>query len=145
MASTTSPFATTHDGKAVPVLKTAGTEGEVYSATITVGTEAGSTINVVVQLTDFLGQDLATVACVYAYMSDDTGGQSLVGTVNTTSPAIGTDGVLHTVVTDKSFFLTCETDGDIDIDFVTTETTTHYLCLVMPDGRLVISDAITHT
>ena len=42
------------------------------------------------------------------------------------------------------FLLTSESDGDIDIDFTDSGAQTVYLVLVMPNGRLVISSAITH-
>lgn len=135
--------ATAHDGKKVPVMNVFGTSGELYGATITVGADSGTVVNVAIQLTDFRGSDLATRACLFAYLSDDANGDT-VGTAHSTSPAIGSDGLLQVVVTDLSFFLTCESDGDIDIDFTDSAGQTIYLVLVMPDGRLVVSDAIVH-
>ena len=144
MASGSSPFGTTHDGKKVPAMDTFGTVGELYGATITVNDETGgTTVQVDIQLTDFFGDDLATVACLQAYLSDNADG-STVGTAHSTSPAINTDGLLQPLITDLVFLLTSESDGDISIDFVDSGSQTIYLVLIMPNGTLVISDAITH-
>ncbi len=135
--------ATAHDGKKVPVMNTFGTSGELYGATFTIATEDSNVVNVSIQLTDFRGASLATRAGMFAYLSDDANGDS-VGTAHSTSPGIGTDGLLAVVVTDLSFYLVSESTGIIDIDFTDSGTQTIYLILVMPDGRLVASGAITH-
>lgn len=144
MPSKSAPWATAHDGKKVPALNTSGTVGELYSATMTVGAEDGSSvINVAIQLTDFFGDDLATVAACHAYLSDNADG-STIGSAHSTSPAIGSDGLALVLVTDLVWLLVSEADGDIDIDFTDSGAQTVYLVLVMPNGTLVISDAITH-
>ena len=121
-----------------------GVLGELYGATFTIGTEASNAINVVIQLTDFTGADLATRASIYAYLSDDAEGDDLTGTVVTTETAIGTDGVLDIVTTKKSYMLTSESDGDIDIDITQTAAQNYYLVLVMPNGSLAVSGIIAH-
>ena len=132
------------DGKEAEVPDILGTKGEVYGATITVGAEDGSSvINVAIQLTDFLGGDLATRASIFAWLTDDAAGQT-VGTAHSSSPAIGTDGFMQVLITDLTWILTCETDGDIDIDFTDSGSQTIYLNLLMPNGTTVTSDAITH-
>ena len=136
-------FTRLEDGKLGEVPDLWGTIGELYSATIVVGAEVPNVINVTIQLTDFKGDDLATVACLQAYLSDNSDG-STVGTAHSTSPAIGTDGLLQVLLTDLIFLLTSESDGDIDINFEDDGTQTIYLVLIMPNGTLVISDAITH-
>lgn len=138
--SRTFPFAQTHDGKDVPIID----KTRLYGATITVGAETGgTTIKVTIQLTDALGDDMAKVSCLTAYLSDNSDG-STVGSAHSTSPAINADGLLQALITDLVFLLTSESDGDIDIDFVDSGAQTIYLCLIMPDGSLVISDAIAH-
>ncbi len=134
------PYDKAHDGKAVPVPNPLSLGG----ATITVGSEQGSTINVVIQLTDQLGRDMASVACVQAYLSDNADG-STVGTAHSTTPAINGDGLLQELITKLVFLLTSESDGDISIDFVDSSAQSIWLCIMLPDGSLVISDAITHT
>lgn len=113
-------------------------------ATITVGSEAANVINVAIQLETAKAQAaLAERGAIMAYLSDDANGDSLTATAPTGGVAIGTDGLLITVVTNKAFWLTSEADGDIDIDITDTGTPTFYLILVMPDGRLKASGVIT--
>lgn len=109
---------------------------------VTVGTIASTTINVAIQMKDAAGADLATRGSIMAYLSDDANGDSIAGTAPDTV-AIGTDGLAIPLVADKAFQLVSEADGDIDIDITEDGTDTWYLILVLPDGRLVSSDAIT--
>ncbi len=111
--------------------------------TITVGAEGGNSINVAIQLTDNSGEALARRASIMAYLSDDANGDSVAGTAPDGNVAIGADGVLIPVVADKAFQLVSEVDGEIDLDIGESSVDTWYLILVMPDGRLVASDAIT--
>ncbi len=137
--------ATAHDGKKSPVMDTFGTSGEVYGATIVVASEDSNTVDITIQLTDFRGADLATRSCVRAYLSDDANGDSITATGPSSETAVGTDGVLMPIITKKAYWLTSESDGDIDLVVTETGSATWYLILVMPDGRLVASDAITLT
>lgn len=118
--------------------------GKPEAAVFTVGAETGgNTINVGIQLNDGNGDAIAQRACVHAYLSDDANGDSVAATAPATSVAIGTDGVLTDIVAKKSWMLVSEADGDIDIDIVETGGDTWYLVVVLPDGTLTVSDAIT--
>lgn len=109
-----------------------------------IGAEAGGdTINVGIQLKDSAGDDLAVRGSVLAYLSDDANGDSVAATAPSGGVAIGTDGLAIPLVADKAFLLTSEADGDIDLDIVEAAGDTWYLILVMPDGKLVASNAIT--
>ena len=121
--------------------------GIVAGATIVVGAEnAGTgTINVAIQLEDADGADLAARACILAYLSNDANGDSVVAPVHSGAVAIGTDGLLLPIVAKTNFMLTSEVDGGIDINITEAAGKTAYLVLVMPNGELVVSDAITHT
>lgn len=132
------------DGATVVAGELNNLAGAFCGATISVGSEAANVINVAIQLDQTGGVALASRAACYAYLSDDANGDSVVATAHSSSPAIGTDGVLMPVVTDKCFMLVSESDGDIDIDFTEIGSKTVYLVLVMPNGSLVVSDAITH-
>lgn len=113
-------------------------------ATIVVGAEAADVINVTIQLKEAKsGEDLAARGAVFAYLSDDANGDSIAATAPSANVAIGTDGVLIPVVADKAFCLVSEADGDIDLDIGEAGADTWYLILVMPDGRLEASGAIT--
>ena len=132
------PFKTGADGKqGIPVV-----QDELYTATFTIGTEADNVINVAIQLLDGAGNEMAQRSGIMAYLSDDANGDSITGTGPSSESAIGTDGVLGILLAKKIYFLVSESDGDIDIDITETGDTTWYLVLVMPDGHLVVSDAI---
>ena len=120
-------------------------------AVITVGEETGDAIIVSIQLKGPSSSDMAVRASILAYLSDDANGDSVVATEPSGAVAIGTDGLLIPILTGVSaselsktiFQLTSEADGDIDISITEAGAKTLYLVLVMPDGRLVVSDAIT--
>jgi hypothetical protein len=112
-------------------------------ATITVGTEAATVINVTVQLEDADGDPLAERASLNAYLSDDANGDTVVATAPD-AVAIGTDGLAIPLIAKKCYLLTSESDGDVDINITNAAADTFYLVLVMPSGKLVVSSAITH-
>ena len=118
--------------------------GAVAGATFTIGAEAANVINVGIQLTDANDDDVAVRSTLYAYLSDDANGDSIVATAPDGGVAIGTDGLADPVTANKSFMLTSESDGDIDINITEAGTKTAYLVLVLPNGKRVVSDAITH-
>jgi hypothetical protein len=114
------------------------------TTTIGVGAETGGdTITVTIQLKDANDADLATRATVFAYLSDDANGDSIAGTAPSGGVAINTDGLLIPVVANKAFYLTSEADGDIALDIVEAAGDTWYLILVLPNGLLKASGAIT--
>ena len=141
--STSYPTIKLHDNKTAPAPKEHGAVGECYTGTITIGAEASNVIRATIQLQDISGSDLATITPVLAYLSSSSTGDGVTGTGPSTESAIGVDGSLTALVTKKVYLLTSEADGDIDIDITESGAATWYLVLIMPDGRLVISDAIT--
>ena len=108
-----------------------------------IGAEGSNAINVGIQLKDSVGVDLAVRGSIRAYLSDDAAGDSIAGTAPSGGVVIGTDGVLIPIVAGKAFELVSEADGDIDITITEAGADTWYLILIMPDGRLVASGAIT--
>lgn len=114
-------------------------------ATMTVGAETGgNTINVAIQLTDRLnGNEIGERVAIPFYLSDDANGDSIAATAPSGGLAIGADGLMIEWTADKAGMLISEADGDIDIDVVEASADTWYLVLVMPDGKLIPSGAIT--
>lgn len=115
-------------------------------AKITVGAEgAGSVMNVSAQLIDKdNGNEIAERIAIFAYLSDDAYGNSVVGTAPDGGWAIGTDGLLIPVVANKAAQLITENDGDVDVNIThAAGAKTAYLVLVMPDGQLIVSGVIT--
>jgi hypothetical protein len=120
-------------------------DGAPLDASFVIGSEATNTINVAIQLKDADGADLAVRGSVAMYLSDDANGDSVIATVTSGAVAIGTDGLLIDTgnVAKKIFRLTSESDGDIDINITESGTKTLYMVLVLPNGRLKVSGAIT--
>jgi len=114
----------------------------VNLATFVIGAELADVKNIGIQFKDANGNECAERVSVFAYLSTDPEGDDIVGTALDTV-AIGTDGLLIPLVTGKAFQLISEADGDVDINITENATGTWYLILVMPDGSLVASGAIT--
>ena len=119
-------------------------DGAPLGASFTIGAEASNAINVVIQLLDGNGVDLAVRGGLLAYLSDDANGDAIVATAPDGGWAIGTDGLLMPVVASKAAYLVSESDGDIDVTIThAAGAKTVYLILVLPSGKLVASAAIT--
>ena len=109
------------------------------------GATAG-TDTVAIQFKGANGEDIAEPVTVIWRMTTDAYGQTLATTsTDITTLAIGTDGTLEEISSNVYGFTTSERDGDVDLAIVIPSGKTVYLCLVMPSGRLVISDAITYS
>lgn len=113
-------------------------------ATITVSAENTNVRAITIQLKDENGVDLATRAAVLAVLLLDANGDAFAATGGSTGIAIGTDGALLALVAKKAWVLISEADGDIDLTWTDTGTEAAYLALLMPNGRLVISAALTN-
>lgn len=125
-------------------LHAASVSNTVAGVSFVIGTEAANVINVGVQLEDADGVAVAAVGVVTAFLSDDSGGDSISGTAPATSVAIGTDGAIIVELTTKlAWILQSESDGDIDIDITETGVDTWFLVVVLANGTQVVSAAIT--
>lgn len=114
-----------------------------HDATFTAGTEtAGDAITVAIQLLDGNGDEITAQAAVICYLSDDSGGDGAVAA--TQELASGTDGDYIELVANSVGILVSEADGDIDLVITghDTDAETYYIVLIMPNGELVVSDAI---
>jgi len=119
--------------------------GAPMDAGIVVEAEETNAVAVAIQLKDADGDDLAIRGNILAYFSDDANGDSLAATAPSSGMAVGADGVAIELVTKKVYRLTSEVDGDIDLVVTNDTADTFYLVLVMPNGKLIVSDAITFT
>lgn len=124
-------------GSAAKVAKT------VAGATFTVGAEGTNAINVAIQLTDAAGDALAEAVALPFYLATDSAGLNASGTAPDGGIAIGTDGSLIEWTANLSGLAISEADGDIDITLTESAGATWYLVLVLPDGSLAVSGAIT--
>lgn len=116
------------------------------SATITVGAHTAGAFPVTVQLTGPTGKDLTSARVVQWYLAkDETGDTLCVDGIDTSEIAILTDGtIISESTTDVAGWVKSEADGDIGFTITVANGKTAYLVLVMPDGELVISDAMTY-
>ncbi len=113
-------------------------------ATITVGAEAANVRAITIQLIDAHGKDIAYVEEVELVLFLTADRLSYVVTGGSTGIAIGTDGALSTIVAKKVFRATSEADGDIDLTWTDTGTEAAFLGVRLPNGRYVMSDALTN-
>jgi hypothetical protein len=117
--------------------------GLAERAVITIGAEAGNVIKVTVQLKGSRNRNLAQRAAVGFYLSDDAHGDSTTATAPSSGIAVATNGVMQEFIADKAGRLVSEANGLIDINFSEAGVATWYLVLVLGDGSLVVSGAIT--
>lgn len=121
-----------------------GKAGKICGATITVGAEAGDARAITIQLTDANGDDIDFRGAVQIAVLADANGDAFVATGGSTGIAIGTDGALLAIVAKKLFLAISEADGDIDLTWTDIGTEAAYLAVILPDGSMVISSALTN-
>lgn len=114
-------------------------------ATITVGAEVANVRAITIQLKDAKGNDIDYVENVEIHMFANDAMTAYVTTGGSTGIAIGTDGALLALVAKKIFVATSEADGDIDLTWTDTGTEAAYLGLKLPNGRMIISGALTNS
>jgi hypothetical protein len=113
-------------------------------AAITVGVEAGNVINVAVRLQTARRKNIAVRGIVTCYLSDVNTGAGITATAPGTSVAIGTNGVIiEEFVTKKKWQIVTDAQGRFDLNIAESGTPTWYLVMVMPDGSIQVSGAIT--
>ena len=113
-------------------------------ATITVGAEAANVRAITIQLLDANGEDIDHVEEVELVLFLTADKLAYVVTGGSTGIAIGTDGALSTIIAKKVFRATSEIDGDIDLTWTDTGTEAAFLGVKLPNGRYVMSDALTN-
>lgn len=114
--------------------------------TITIGAEGASVANqraITIQFKDANGNDMQERVRALAFVFGDANGDS-ISTGGSTGVAAGTDGFLTTLVAKTAFVLHSEADGDWDGTYTDTGTAAAYLGVLLPTGRMVISDAMTN-
>lgn len=118
--------------------------GLLIKPVFTIGAEAVNVINVAIQLIDRKnGNEISERVALRWYLTADANGDA-IGTAPSVGTAIGTDGLLMEWTAELSGMVVSEADGDIDINFEEAGALTNYLALIMPDGKIYVSGAITH-
>ena len=113
-------------------------------ASIVVGAENTNVRAITIQLKDAYGNDINYVETVEIGVFLTADRLAWVVTGGSTGIAIGTDGALLTLLAKKYFVATSEADGDIDLTWTDTGTEAAYLGVRLPNGRWVMSDALTN-
>ena len=114
-------------------------------ASITVGAEDGGNARAItIQLKDANGADINYVEEVELHLFLNSARTAYVVTGGSTGIEIGTDGALLALVAKKVFVATSEADGDIDLTWTDTGTEAAYLGVKLPNGRYVMSSALTN-
>jgi hypothetical protein len=75
----------------------------------------------------------------------DANGDAFAATGGSTGIAVGTDGALLPIVAKKLFLAISEADGDIDLTWTDTGTEAAYLAVILPNGKMIVSAALTNT
>lgn len=113
------------------------------NATVAIGAEAGDARTITIQLLDAEGRDLDHVEFFDMMVMSNAEGTAFSGG-GSTGVAIGTDGALLALVAKQVFRCTCEADGDWDGTYTDTGTTASYLHIRLPNGRVIVSAAMTN-
>ena len=118
--------------------------GAFNDVAFVIGAEASNIINVGMTFKDASGTAKAEGVCCQAYLSDDSAGNSIVATAPTTVAA-GTNGKIAALVAGKVFqFNPVAASGLLDINItLSSGAATYYLVVVLPNGKRVVSGAIT--
>lgn len=116
--------------------------GVANNASFTIGAEATNAITVAVRLRDG-NKNIDQRATVQCYLSSDINGDVLTALATPTFTA-GTNGSVATLIAGRMAVLISEANGTVDLIITyTTGAGTVYLVLIMPDGTLKVSSAIT--
>ena len=118
--------------------------GQVAGASIVVSAENANVRTIAIQLKDAQGKDIAHRAAVQVAVLADANGDAFAAVGGSTGIAIGADGALLPIVAKKLFLAISEADGDIDLTWTDTGTEAAYLAVILPNGRMIISAALTN-
>lgn len=118
--------------------------GSALDASFVIGTQSGTAINVAIQLKDADLNNLSISSGIQVYLSDSSVGSGFIATAPSGTVAIGTNGFLYDVGSNKKvFLLLSNTSGQIDININNTGAKTLYVVLILPSGKLKVSGAVT--
>lgn len=119
--------------------------GEIFNMKVdfTVGVEASNIINVAMVFKNGAGQTQAVPKSGLLYLSTDSTGLTPATTPPQTSLAAGTNGKLTKWTANLSGFFVTTAAGLLDVNITDTGTPTFYVVIVLPNGSLAVSGAVT--
>jgi hypothetical protein len=113
-------------------------------ASITIGDEAANARTITIQLKKANGDDIEAVTHFWLAVFTSADATAFATTGGSTGVEIGTDGALLGVVAKKLFLCTSEADGDWDGTWTDTADETVVLGVILPTGRMVMSEAFVN-
>lgn len=113
-------------------------------ATITVGAESTDVRQISITLKDAYGNAINYAEMVEIVVLLNSGGTDFVATGGSTGIAIGASGKLLTVIAKKLFRAISTTAGVIALTWTDTGTEAAYLGVRLPNGRIIVSAALTN-
>lgn len=113
-------------------------------ASIVIGDQATHTRTITIQLKDAKGNDINYVETFEMFVFANAAMTAFAATGGSTGVAVGTDGALLATVAKKRFICTSEADGDWDGTWVDDADETAYLAIRLPNGRMIVSSALTN-
>ena len=113
-------------------------------ATIVVAAEVTNVRDITIQLLNSKGEDIDFVETVEIIMFLNAARTAFVVTGGSTGIELDVDGALLALVAKKVFLATSEADGDISLTWTDTGTEVAFLGLRLPNGRIIMSDALTN-
>lgn len=115
----------------------------IGQAGFTVGAEATNAINVEVQLKTARGRNLWARGCIHWYLSEAAAGDGITGTAASGGVAAGANGTVISTITGKGGIAVSGATGLINFVITDSSARTVYLVLLLPDGTIAVSSAIT--
>lgn len=110
----------------------------------TIGAEAADAIKVTIRLRKTAADPIANRDVVRCYLSDDVNGDDVTAAAPSGGVATGASGfILAEEVANIVWTQQTGSAGACDVDITEVGAKTFYLVIVLPDGRIAVSGAIT--
>lgn len=114
------------------------------NATITVGAEVSNVRAITIQLKNRLGRNINYAAEVDLIVLLNAAGTDYVATGGSTGIEIGASGKLQQIIAKKRFKARSTTAGVIALTWTDTGTEAAFLGVMLPNGKQVVSAALTN-
>ena len=119
---------------------------EINTATFAIGTQAVQSRTVSVTLKTAAGAAISHAGVVDVYLSDASTGLDIAATAPSGGVAIGSAGkVLAAITAGKLIKVVTNATGGVDLILTENTAKSFYICIVLPNGRIIVSSAIAFT
>ena len=117
--------------------------GPVGDATFSIAAESANARVVTVTLKDYNGKGVSGMKAGRWYLASDAAGTTVAATAPSAGVVSGAAGKVHADVAGKSGSFTTNSAGVCNFVVGDAGAYTGYLCVVLPDGSVKVSGAIT--